>query len=455
MGAISRRIIGFLFLIAVGFAWGIGVGHYHVFPFEQFRQVRSLFQSEPEPEPPSLEDKYYGRWHPIRGRGGAAARSETMEELGALPYLQGYHSPKSDSSGVVTRARGALNGYTLFSSGHAPLVYMIDMDGDLVHSWSIQFAQVWPDSLPFPVRKEHTQFIRRAYLYPNGDLLAVFEYIGVVKLDRDSKILWSYTGRNHHDLYVARSGNIYTLGVERRSVQPDIAGSPFVNDYILDDVIIVLDAEGREVDRISVFDAFYQSEYAGYLNVAAREYDDVFHTNSVQLIERTRSGSRLFGSGDILISMRNIDTIASIGADDRKIKWAMSGMWRAQHQATFLRNGHILLLDNQGANRDSYFQFDRSRVIELNPSTQRIAWAYDPGDGSFFTHWLGFNQRLRNGNTLITESTQGHILEVTQDMEIVWEYYNPNRTGANHELIATIMGATRINPANLNFVDRN
>jgi len=63
------------------------------------------------------------------------------------------------------------------------------------------------------------------------------------------------------------------------------------------------------------------------------------------------------------------------------------------------------------------------------------------------------NQRLPNGNTLITESTQGRIFEVTPENEIVWEYYNPHRTGEENELIATVMGARRLNGKKLIFLE--
>lgn len=70
----------------------------------------------------------------------------------------------------------------------------------------------------------------------------------------------------------------------------------------------------------------------------------------------------------------------------------------------------------------------------------------------FFTNVLGRNQRLPNGNILITESQQGHILEVTPDKDIVWEYFSPFRAGENNELIATVMGAFRIDPKMLKFL---
>ena len=70
---------------------------------------------------------------------------------------------------------------------------------------------------------------------------------------------------------------------------------------------------------------------------------------------------------------------------------------------------------------------EKSRVLELNPLTFQIAWQYD-GDGlgrPFYSSWGGSNQRLPNGNTLITETATGYGFEVTPDGEIVWQFANP------------------------------
>ena len=72
----------------------------------------------------------------------------------------------------------------------------------------------------------------------------------------------------------------------------------------------------------------------------------------------------------------------------------------------------------------------------------------------FFTRWLGYVQRLQNGNTLVTESSQGRIFEVTAEGRIVWEYLNPHRLGDKGELIATVMGAKRVSPDDLEFLER-
>ncbi len=55
-------------------------------------------------------------------------------------------------------------------------------------------------------------------------------------------------------------------------------------------------------------------------------------------------------------------------------------------------------------------------------------------------------QRLPNGNTLITESSGGRIFEVTRDGEIVWEFFNPRRAEGRGDLVGAVSGGTRYGP---------
>lgn len=87
-----------------------------------------------------------------------------------------------------------------------------------------------------------------------------------------------------------------------------------------------------------------------------------------------------------------------------------------------LANGNIVIFDNGRSIKREY-----SRVIELNPATREIVWEYKGNPlQSFYTESLGSAQRLPNGNTLICEGENGHVFEVTEEGEKVWEWFNPN-----------------------------
>ena len=90
-----------------------------------------------------------------------------------------------------------------------------------MHRWEVAFEQLWPGDLPFETEDhEDEEFIRRAHVFPNGDLLGIFEYRGIFKLDKDSKVLWKSLTRNHHDFDIASDGSIVTL--VRQHVTSDV-----------------------------------------------------------------------------------------------------------------------------------------------------------------------------------------------------------------------------------------
>jgi len=96
--------------------------------------------------------------------------------------------------------------------------------------------------------------------------------------------------------------------------------------------------------------------------------------------------------------------------DGNKVLWHRP--LGAVHDLHLLPNGNLLTQDGW------------TRVIEVN-SAKEIAWEYDAtktnrreGDGKVEIHAF---QRLENGNTMIVESGQGRILEVTPDKSIAKE----------------------------------
>jgi hypothetical protein len=140
----------------------------------------------------------------------------------------------------------------------------------------------------------------------------------------------------------------------------------------------------------------------------------------------------------VLVSLRNFHTVAAIDLEREVVDWALHGPWQLQHEPVLTPEGTLLLFDNQGLGR-------HSRVLELDPSTQRILWSYrGDEENGFFSATLGSCQRLPNGNTLITESEAGRAFEVTRENEIVWEFRNPARSGEKGDLVATLFEISRL-----------
>jgi len=76
-------------------------------------------------------------------------------------------------------------------------------------------------------------------------------------------------------------------------------------------------------------------------------------------------------------------------------------------------------------------------VLEFDPITLKIIWQVTPKElghaiptdaSKFYSPYVSAAQRLPNGNTLITEGSDGRLIEVTVDHEIVWEWISPYYT---------------------------
>ncbi|HWN40822.1 MAG TPA: arylsulfotransferase family protein [Thermoanaerobaculia bacterium] len=335
----------------------------------------------------------------------------------ALPYLQGYRPADGLARNrplVVEHDAAAVSpGLNLYLSGHAAESVLLDRRGRTLHRWRYPLRRLWPELASDPGMAK-LEYWRRVWLFPNGDLLAIYEGLGIVKLDARSNVLWSRRGGFHHDLQVLADGRIWVLDRERR-------------EGMLEDFVTVLDPRGRVVRRISLLRAFERSRFAPLLG-RMEQAGDVFHTNTLEVLDdRVRKGN-------VLLSVLKLDALAILDPDREEIVWAATGSWRRQHQPTMLDDGSLLLFDNLGLGGG------RSRVIEIDPRTLAVRWQY----GGFFSKTLGSCQRLPNGNTLITESENGRALEVTRAGRIVWEFHNPHRAGERKELVAVLFEVIRL-----------
>ena len=99
-------------------------------------------------------------------------------------------------------------------------------------------------------------------------------------------------------------------------------------------------------------------------------------------------------------------------------------MWGRPHDPHLLENGDILFFAN--GTQDIIAPL-RSNIIQFNKNTGAETWRYQaPIAWTFYTSHMGGVERLPNGNTLITESVNGRVFEVTREEELVWDYINPD-----------------------------
>lgn len=422
-----------LALVALGggFAWGYLAHRDQIFPYNLALEVARGPLAE-APDTP-------GRWRlpdgrrPWINRDGAAY---TQAQLEALGYAQGS-LPATDPSGVTIHAAEAFDSLAFVTSGHAPEAQLVDLDGEVVHTWSASHAEVFPEQAAAGRRPR--PYYRRARLLPDGGVLAMFVDHGAFRLDRDSRVVWAWQGGAHHDLTV-HDGQVWLLGRQLRA-RPGLDPKRDV----VDDEVVVLDLEtGALVRRFALFDALEGSPFRSLLRrVQPREDGDVFHTNTLRVLDgRFADVLPAFQAGRLLVSMRHTDWVLVIDPDTVQVVWAMAGPWSRLHEPTLVDPGRLLVFDNMGA-------WPRSRVLEVDVVSQRVEWAWDGGRQPLISETCGTAARLPNGNTMVVASDTGRAEEVTPDGRVVWRFFNPARAGEDGELVATLFQVERLAGAQL------
>ena len=369
-------------------------------------------------------------------------------------------APARDGKLGVTRHEPELSyaGLTIYSTGLGNSnINLVNMAGEPTHQWVPPLDEI------HAIVSENISGVRKQsihstpFLYPNGDVLLVLSArgitpwgLGIAKLDKASNLLWFASVAAHHDVDVSPDGRIYTLG-HFIDTEPRY-GLENIRTPFLDDTVIVLSAEGELLSEFSVLDAIRDSEYQSMLRYAnpVSYNGDLLHANSVQYVTATQAAaSSVANEGDLLISLRNMDVVLLLNPVTEKVTWAARGDWHLQHDPDFLDNGNILVFDNQGdiANPGG------SRVFEFNPETLGKAWEFPGKSGEMlYSSVKSSQQRLPNGNTLITETNNGRVLEVTGNNEIAWEFYIPERSEKNGDIFTKVVEARRYSYAELEFI---
>jgi hypothetical protein len=319
--------------------------------------------------------------------------------------------------------------------------YLVDMRGLVVHTWRVTHSNV-------------------AEILPSGNLFTHNCGTLLEELDADSKTVWCWEGTdyltapNHHDFCWVNEDHIVNVGARNGPPVEGLYVPEFEPEYSRNDVFMRINRAKEVVWELSLGDhaerllelagipmpvSFHRRDEHGV--VAPRKAPDWAHANTVEVLPRTPLGERdaRFREGNILFSLRSLDTIGTIDPELNEIVWAWGpGVLDGQHQPTMLPSGNILVFDN-GTFRG------HSIVREVEPASGEIVWQYEDGE-DFFSPFRAGNQRLPNGNTLICECDAGRLFEVTPEKEIVWEYWSPFVNVGPHHLGKRIHRATRYTP---------
>ncbi|MEM6672016.1 MAG: arylsulfotransferase family protein [Planctomycetota bacterium] len=251
---------------------------------------------------------------------------------------------------------------------------------------------------------------------------------GLTLLEPDGSVVWHLDVACHHEVAVVPDGR--PVGKRSFALAVHAARTWRGRSVRFDDVLFVDEATGRADPARPAWSTFeHRASLMARADgphpldrpLAAEATDaiyDYFHLNSIAFD----------GPDTMLVCLRNVDLIVEVELASGELGRSFGpGELDWPHAPSLVGEGEerrVLLFDN-GKHRGW------SRVVEVDLGTGEIAWEFrGTPSRALFSEVRGFAQRLSNGNTLVTESERGCLLEVTPSGETVWEFLNPERRGS-------------------------
>ena len=387
--------------------------------------------------------------------------------------------------GLVANSPDAFTGYTLFAPLDRYDTHLINMKGQVVHSWKHEFVPA-----------------NSVFLLPNGDLLRCAkvdhsERFGtqgpsggrIEKFDWDGNKIWDFVvsddrQHQHHDIEPLPNGNVLAIVWDHVSKDDAIAAGrkpdAIADEGIWPEKIIEVKQTGptngevvwqwRSWDHL-IQDADPDKSNYGKVgehpelidvNVATRPKADWMHANGIDYnpeLDQIAISMRSFGEFFVIDHSTTSEEAAGHNGGqagrggDILYRWGNPANYRAgsasdrtlfgQHDARWVEAGrpgagNITVFNNGSGRPDG----DYSSVDEIVPPTntdgsyaievgsafapKQPIWSYTAKNKmEFYSSFISGAERLPNGNTLICAGASGDFIEVTPNKEIAWRYLNP------------------------------
>ena len=389
------RISVFLFVASIvcfSFIYGVFVARYRVFPYKLFALAKSMVR-------------------------------EYIYKDRIMFYFLKSNYPHRSAIYNSGQAYEGLNLVTSIRADEKISAKIMDLDGKIIHEWIVDWFKIWPDAKHVPdtllPKSRPGTAIHGAVIMENGDLVFNFEYLSLVRIDIQGKVVWRLPYQTHHSVSKDDDGNLWVCGRKMHRV-PD-ARFPGYSPPFYEETILKVSPEGKIMQEWSVQELLSKNGFVGLLYLIKGK--DVLHLNDVEPFPATLKEG-FFKKGDVLVSLRNVNTVFVFNQESQEIKFIVTGKFVWQHDPDFIDGNSFSVFDNNfvTSNKDACYQ---SRILIVSAPENTVKVFFEGGSKTpFYTSTRGKHMWLPNGNLLVTEPNQGRAFEINQRGEIIWEYIN-------------------------------
>lgn len=293
-------------------------------------------------------------------------------------------------------------------------------DQKVIYEWKPDFNQI----KKFPFKEDNSwQSIAKSSFNINHPLIApdgsiVFHSMEypLVKIDKNSKLLWILNGGYNHSLEYDAAGNIWVASTPGHSKL-----FKFLDNY-KDNAITKISPDGKILFKKSVAEILLENGYRGLLLGTAGYQKDLIHINDIQ---PALSTGKYWIKDDLMISIRSKSTVFLYRPATNKIIWLKTGPWLHQHDVDFLDESRIGVFGNNtivneinetiidGHNEEYIYDFKTDAITTPYTEFLKKAKVASPIEGR--------SDILPNGDLFVEETYKFRLLR-GNTKNTIWQF---------------------------------
>jgi hypothetical protein len=395
--------IAIVYLIAMLFAaWGFAIGRLNVWPAKYINPIAHNISA-------------FLAGHKEEADIGVIKKLSA--DFGGVPYRFVVEGPARSEGEPVTVPDG------MFRERQAPIFHDYGSKGYylITGAWMFQeenygvvllkhdgtIVRAWHDKQPPDISLAIT---------PSGDLLYAAPSIKKVTWCGEKK--WQHKKGTHHSIELDPDGNAWTWH------NKDLIKVSINNGKILRTVGLK-DLEKANTD-LGIFDQRWSMDWdikkdPQKLRPKVGLMDDPYHHNDIDpLPARLADVYPMFKTGDLLVSLRNLNVVMVVDPETLKVKWFDQGHLQRQHDPDWSPHGWISVYDNRPFEKNS-------QITLLTPGQMGERIAVDGADINWHEPSRGNHQEINwDGRTtfLIVDDRDGRLIHVDEDGNRIFEFQN-------------------------------
>jgi hypothetical protein len=371
------------------------------------------------------------------------AVSEAYGMLTPTPEPQLLPDRFPSKSGFLPEKGYHDSGYLLFSGldseRNEHTVKLIELSsGDTVHQWFLHYDEIFADTPvdggSYKLFSKDRLRMQHPLLDADGSIVFNTQDGPLVKIDACSRHIWTNNTHFHHSIEFDGNHDIWATAV----TYPPSADTTIMGGRYRDDALARLNTDGEILELRSLTSIMIQNGYRGLL-YGIRDFGttnqkhpiDLFHLND---ITPALYDGRFWKKGDLLLSMRNLSSVALYRPSTNRILWIKTGPWLNQHDVNFLGDSKITVFGNDHIRGlDIYNKDNISEIYIFDLQSGEISTPYTKQliELAIRSPTEGRSRVMDDGGVFIAESNFGRLVKLSEK-GLQWSYvnrYGPNEVG--------------------------